>query len=66
MGRRLMYCPKCDRFTCARRIGTRYFCRHCRKEILETGNISTPLLVNFTVVKDHISYPELNRTGALR
>jgi len=70
MGRRFMTCPNCNKLTLARRKGNKYFCLRCHKEIPEPNNnsssISTPQPDNFTMIRDHTSYPEISRTGGLK
>jgi len=63
MGRRFIFCPTCNKLTWARRKGHQCFCLRCRKEILENG--SAPQADNFTMMEDHVSYPEINRTGGV-
>jgi len=65
MGRRFMTCPNCNKLTWARRKGNRCFCLRCHKEIPQIENGSTPQPDNFTMIRDHISYPEINRTGGV-
>jgi len=63
MGRRFMTCPNCNKLTWARRKGNQCFCMRCHKEIPQ--NCSVPCLDNFSITEDHISYPEISRTGGL-
>ena len=63
MGRRFIFCPTCKTLTWARRKGNQCFCTGCGNEIPQ--NVSAPQPENFTMMKDHISYPEISRTGGL-
>ena len=62
MGRRFMTCPNCDKLTWARRKGNQCFCLRCHNEIPQNGSAQPD---NFTMIKDHISYPEINKTGGV-
>jgi len=66
MGRRFMYCPTCRRLSWARtdRKTGRCFCTKCGNEIPTMENISLEP-DNFSIMKDHISYPEISKTGGL-